>query len=305
MKLNSIMIISFAAILLLAGCGQGGNTAGNSRQSTDTVQQTNEKQMENNIKSGYASLKDLKMYYEIHGSGEPLVLIHGGGSTIESNWGRILPLLAAHYQVIAVELQAHGRTPDRDRPTSFQQDADDVADLLKILKIDSADFFGFSNGGHTVLQIAISHPQIVRKLIIASAFYKKEGAYPWLWDLLKHSQLENMPQGLKDAYLKVTPDSNGLLRMHDRDRDRMNAFKDWSDKDIQSIKAPTLIMIGDQDVTKPEHAVAMYRMFPHARLVILPGIHGAFLGEIVTWKPGDKTYEFTASLVRDFLDSAQ
>jgi len=111
----------------------------------------------------------LKMYYEIHGSGRPLVLLHGGGSTIESTFGRILPDLAKAHQVIAVELQAHGHTKDIDRPLSFERDADDVAALLKQLNIDKAEIMGFSNGGTTALQIAIRHPGLVNKLVLASA----------------------------------------------------------------------------------------------------------------------------------------
>jgi pimeloyl-ACP methyl ester carboxylesterase len=98
------------------------------------------------------------MYYEIYGKGKPLVLIHGGGSTIQTTFGRVIPKLALHRKLIATELQAHGRTSDRDNELSFEQDADDVATLLKNLNIHRADFFGFSNGGTTALQIAIRHP---------------------------------------------------------------------------------------------------------------------------------------------------
>src|SRR5262245_58417311 len=94
----------------------------------------------------FAEVNGLKMYYEIHGSGSPLVLLHGGGSTIESTFGRILPELARAHQVIAVELQAHGHTLDIDRPLSFEQDAGDVAALLKQLHVDKESFMGFSNG---------------------------------------------------------------------------------------------------------------------------------------------------------------
>src|SRR4051812_23362313 len=107
-----------------------------------------------NAASHYANVNGLEMYYEIHGSGRPLVLIHGGGSTIESNFGRILPELAKSHLVIAVELQAHGHTADIDRPLSFEHDADDVAELLKQVHIGKADILGFSNGGTTALQIA-------------------------------------------------------------------------------------------------------------------------------------------------------
>src|SRR5689334_10570383 len=126
----------------------------------------------------YATVNGLKMYYEIHGKGMPLVLLHGGGSTIESNYGRVLPELAKTHQVIAVELQAHGHTLDIDRPLSFEQDADDVAALLKQLHIEKADIMGFSNGGTTCLQIAIRHPELVNKMVLASATYKRDGMQP-------------------------------------------------------------------------------------------------------------------------------
>src|SRR6186997_1085972 len=102
--------------------------------------------------SGYSDVNGLKMYYEIHGDGFPIVLIHGGGSTIQSTFGRILPILAKDHKVIAVEMQAHGRTKDIDRALSFTQDADDISVLLKNLGIPKADIFGFSNGASTTLQ---------------------------------------------------------------------------------------------------------------------------------------------------------
>ena len=125
-------------------------------------------------KHGYAPVNGLKMYYEIHGDARaetpPLVLLHGGGSTIETTFGKILPALAKSRQVIAFEQQGHGRTADiADRPFTFEQSADDAAALLEHLKIEKADFFGFSNGGNIALQIAIRHPKLVRKLVVASA----------------------------------------------------------------------------------------------------------------------------------------
>src|ERR1700761_5829800 len=131
--------------------------------------------------SGYAPVNGLHMYYEIHGEGKmPLVLIHGGGSTIETTFGTILPLLGG--KLIAVELQAHGRTSDRDAPETFEQDADDVAGLLKYLKVDKANFFGFSNGATTTLQIAIRHPELVNKVVALSAAYQREGFVPGFFD---------------------------------------------------------------------------------------------------------------------------
>src|SRR5258705_593627 len=230
----------------------------------------------------YANVNGLKMYYEVQGNGFPLVLIHGGGSTIGTTFGRILPALTQTHKVIAVELQAHGHTADINRPLSFEQDADDVAELLKQLHISKADIFGFSNGASTTLEIAIRHPQLVNKIIVASTMYKKDGAYPWFWDMMAHPTFEGMPQPLKDAYLQINHDTNALYTMYKRDVARMQSFKDINEEDIKAINAPALIIIGDADVVRPEHAVEMYRLIPHARLAIFPVAHGEYIGEITT-----------------------
>src|SRR5690242_20456530 len=111
------------------------------------------------MKSGYAPTGSLQLYYEIHGEGKtPLLLIHGGGSTIGTSFSKLLPLLKKNRQVIAVEMQAHGHTEDIDRDLTFEQDADDIAALLQHLQIQKADILGFSNGGSTTLQVAVRHP---------------------------------------------------------------------------------------------------------------------------------------------------
>src|SRR5262245_11355428 len=118
--------------------------------------------------SGYAPVNGLKMYYEVYGQGKPLVLIHGAFNTIPMAFGMLIPELSKSRQVIAVEMQGHGRTADIDRPFSFESMADDVAALLKYLKKDSADIFGYSMGGGIAWQLAIRHPEAVKKLVIAS-----------------------------------------------------------------------------------------------------------------------------------------
>ena len=189
--------------------------------------------------------------------------------------------MAKTRQVIAFEQQGHGRTADiADRPFSFEQSADDAAALLQHLKIEKADFFGFSNGGNIALQIAIRHPSRVRKLVVASAMFKRDGLYPEVWEFMKRSTLENMPKELQEAYRKVAPHPEQLPTFHDKCAKRMLEFKDWRPEDIQSIEAPTLLMIGDADSVRPEHAVEMFRLLPHAQLAVLPGGHGAYIGEV-------------------------
>jgi pimeloyl-ACP methyl ester carboxylesterase len=248
----------------------------------------------------YADVNGLKMYYEIHGSGFPLVLIHGGGSTIGTTFGRILPELAKSHQVIAVEMQAHGHTRDIDREMTFERDADDIAELLKHLHISKADIFGFSNGASTTLQVAIRHPQIVNKIIVASTMYNKAGAFQGFWEMMQGATFEGMPQPLKDAYLKIVPDKDALYAMYKRDVTRMQTFKDIPEKDIEAIQTPALILCGDHDVNTVEHAVLMYRKMKQAQLAIFPGGHGDYMGELTTVKPGQTSFLATP-VVEAFL----
>lgn len=251
--------------------------------------------------SGYSEVNGLKMYYEIYGHGKPLVLIHGGGSTIQTTFEKAIPLFAKNRKVIAVELQAHGRTNDRNADLSFEQDADDIAALLKNLNIDKADFFGFSNGGTTTLQIAIRHPEIVDKIILGSALAKRNGVPEWFWDFMKRARLENMPEQLKTAYKQVAPDTNGLQTMHDRDAKRMVNFKDIPDEQIKSIKAPALIIIGDKDIITPEHAIELHRHIATSELAIIPGGHGEYIGEITTITTGFKESDLVVPIIEKFL----
>ncbi len=259
--------------------------------------------MQNPKTPGYASVNGLNMYYEIYGDGTmPLVLIHGGGSTIETSFGNILPMLSSHKKIIAVELQAHGRTSDRNGPETFEQDADDVAALLTHLKISKANFLGFSNGGTTTMQIAIRHPEIVNKIIVIAGSYKREGFIPGFFESLQHATLDNMPRPLQEAYIKVAPDKNHLQIMFEKDRDRMINFKDMSDDQLRSIKAPCLFMVADHDVITMEHTVKMSQLVPGAHCTVLPGIHGSFIGEVCTAKKGSKLPEMTVMLVEEFLN---
>lgn len=295
MKPLLFILLVFLFVYILSGCTQSENKQMNSSTTTET--ETNPDSV-----TGYASVNGLNMYYEIHGTGMPLVLIHGGGSTIETTFGRVLHDLAKNHRVIAVEIQAHGRTADIDRPLSFAQDADDIAALLTYLKIDQADIFGFSNGASTTLQFAIRHPNRVNKIVVASTFYKKSGAASWFWEMMAKPGYDQMPQVFKDAFLQVNPDTNALHRMYERDVARMQAFPDISEDQMKTIQAPALIILGDKDVVTPEHAVEMHRLLADSRLAILPGGHGDYIGEITT--PQDSTQiAATISMIHTFLTS--
>ncbi|GHM98789.1 oxidoreductase [Cytophagales bacterium WSM2-2] len=269
-----------------------------------TSKNQNENKNQQNMtsfKSGYAEVNGIKMYYEIHGEGEPLVLIHGGGSTIGTSFSKIIPGLSSNFKIIAVELQAHGHTSDRNSPESFEQDADDVAGLLRQLATPKASFLGFSNGGNTSMQIAIRHPEMVSKLIIASSFYKREGIIPGLFEGIKQATIKDMPQPLKDAFLEINPDNNKLLNMFNKDRERMMNFQDWKDEMLASIKAPALIINGDLDVVLNEHTVAMSRLIPNSRLMILPATHGSYLGAIESGPPDETQINLIVDVIKGFM----
>ena len=256
--------------------------------------------------SGHVPVNGIRMYYEIHGrsSGIPLVLLHGGGSTIEITFSRMLPLLASRRTVIAVEEQGHGRTSDRDQPITFESSADDVAALARHLGFEQVDIFGFSNGASVGLQVAIRHPDLVRKLVFASAMTRRDGAYPELWEFMERADVANMPQPLKDAFLKVNPDVRKLQTMHDKDAQRMRQFRDVPDESLKSVRAAVLIVIGDKDVVRAEHAVELSRQIQGARLLVLPGGHGDYLGEAVMTTHETRYPELTARLIEEFLGAA-
>jgi pimeloyl-ACP methyl ester carboxylesterase len=258
------------------------------------------------VQPGHAAVRGIRMYYEIHGEGGevPLLLLHGGGSTIDVTWGRILPFLEQGRRVIAIEDRGHGRSSDRPEPYSFESSADDVAALLETLGIERADLFGFSNGASTALQVAIRHPERVRRLVFASAVTRRDGADPQLWEWMEQATFDNMPQVLKDAFLEVNPDPEQLRRMHDGDAERMRGFRDVPDDAVRAVRAPTLVVVGDRDVVRPEHALELARLLPQARLLVLPGGHGDYLGEAVADPGGSSGYpRLTAGLIEAFLDA--
>ena len=234
-------------------------------------------------RSGYADVNGLKLYYEIHGSGEPLILLHGGVAGIPM-LGPILPALAQSRQVIAVELQAHGRTADIQRPLTFEAMADDVAALLPQLGLAQADVMGYSLGGGVALQLAIRHPAAMRKLVVVSAPARHDGWYPEVLadfarmgpttaEQMKQSPLSQM---FPHVDWEVLFTKLGALLRQDYD---------WS-HDVAAIKAPTLIAFADADSIRPAHIVEFFELRgggqrdagldgsgrPINQLAILPGL---------------------------------
>jgi pimeloyl-ACP methyl ester carboxylesterase len=220
------------------------------------------------VEGKYASVNGLKMYYEVHGTGRPLVLLHGA-----FGWATVYPALAQDRQVIAVELQGHGHTTDIDRPLTFDQMADDTAALLKHLKIEQADFFGYSMGGNVALALAIRHPGVVGKVAVNGAIWGKiEEAYePEAFKQFKNMPMDFAPPVLKGPYDKVAPDPKKWPVLVAKVKKMGLEFKGFARKDMKSIKAPVLITQGDHDLVRLEHAVEMFRLIPNAQLAVLPG----------------------------------
>lgn len=223
-------------------------------------------------KGQYAQVNGLKMYYEIHGTGRPLVLLHGSFGNVEG-WGTVLPALAKNHQVIAVELQGHGHTADRDLPLTFEQMADDTAQLLSQLRIQEADFFGYSMGGTVGLGVAIRYPELVRRLAVlgSTAGNPKE-----TYETESYKQYQSLPADfappiLKEPYDRMAPDPAHWPILVQKVKNMGPAFKGYSQAQLKAIHAQVLVMIGDHEGIRPEHAVEMFRQIPDAQLAVFPG----------------------------------
>ena len=256
--------------------------------------------------TGYAPVNGLRMWYELHGEGRPLVLLHGNLSTIGVDFGGIIPSLAKGRQVVGVEQQAHGHTADIDRPLSIQQWADDTAALLGHLGIERADLFGYSSGSTVALQLAIEQPQLVGKLVLASASYRLDGLHPGLMDNIQELRPEHLAgTPFEQDYAKVAPNPGDWPKLIEK-ISRMDAdLPEWTADDIRNLAAPTMLIIGDSDIVKPEHAVEMFRLLgggvigdlaglPRSRLAVLPGTTHVTLVQRADW---------LASMVGEFLDA--
>ena len=240
--------------------------------------------------SGYAPVNGSKVYYEVYGTGDPIVLLHGAYMTINSNWSELIPVLSKTRKVIALELDGHGHTPLSQRPFSYQTLASDVAAVLKHLKIDSADILGFSYGGTVAFQFAIQHPVMTKKLIIISSTYKSEGWLGIMYTMLvgiKPDAFDNTP--IRSEYIKVAPDTSNwhkfIATMLKFSAEKFNL----GDDKIKNIKAPVLLIMGDNDGTDKKVLGETYSLLggnvfgdvvgiPKSHLAILPAKgHGTLI----------------------------
>ena len=213
------------------------------------------------LQTGYAPVNGLQMYYEIHGSGGvPLLILHGAFGTVDM-FGPLVPALAETRQVITVEMQGHGRTADVDRPLTYEQLADDVAALVQYVGSEQVDVFGYSLGGFIAQQVAIRHPELVRKLVVASASFNREGVYPEVWEgieALTPALFEGSPP--QTEYARLAPNPEDWPTLIEKVKELEREFVGWPAEEIAAIESPTLLIIGDGDIVRLDHAAEMIQL---------------------------------------------
>jgi pimeloyl-ACP methyl ester carboxylesterase len=224
----------------------------------------------------YASVNGLRLYYEVHGEGRPLVLLHGGLMTIDLTFGRLLPDLARTHRVIAVELQGHGRTADSRAEIGIDLMAEDVAALLGQVAAGPADLFGHSLGGAVALQTALRHPDAVRRLVLASTSVRPGGSHAETSPGSADFTSPRMPtaadfQAMEATYRELAPDPAHWPAFAAKAAAMVGAFPGWSTAELAGLQAPSLILVGDSDFVRLEHAVEMLSLLPGAQLAVLPG----------------------------------
>ena len=227
----------------------------------------------------YAAVNGLNMYYEVRGAGPPLLLLHGGTGSIPEKW---IPFFATQFQVIAIEQMGHGRTADViDRPFHYHDMAEDTLELMRQLGIESASVLGYSDGGIIGLDMAIHHPERVAKLAVTGANSDTDGYTEENLEWARTFNPDDQP--VSDEYARLSPDgADHWPIVLGRLQPMWAAEPSFTREELQSIKAHTLIIIGDGDIVTPEHAVEMFRIIPAAQLCVVPHAgHGVMPKETI------------------------
>jgi pimeloyl-ACP methyl ester carboxylesterase len=256
--------------------------------------------------TGYAPVNGLKMYYEIHGKGEPVVLLHGSYMTITSNWQQMIAALSKTRQVIAVEMQGHGRTADINRDFSYANLADDIAAMLNYLKVGKADLVGYSMGGGVAMLVAIRHPENVRKVVSISAVFRHDGWVKEALDAYPHITAEAFKGSPIEAeYKKLSPTPNEFPAFVKRVISMDLKPYDFGAEKLKATPAPMFFIHGDADGVRLDHIAEMFRlkgseimgdMRPRgaSRLAVLPdATHVTLMQKI----------DIIAPMINDFLDA--
>jgi pimeloyl-ACP methyl ester carboxylesterase len=240
----------------------------------------------------YARVNGLELYHEVHGAGRPLLLLHGAGMTVGLNWTAWLPELARTRRVVAVEMQGHGHTADIDRAFTLENVAGDVVGLLDHLGVDETDLFGFSLGGMAALETTLRYPERVRRVVAASTHYSRDGLFRKLPPGSRRQIPEAHFRKMRETYAAVAPFPEQFGKVMAKVAP-LPGVHQWSEAELKSVQAPVLLVVGDNDVLRVEHAAEMAELIPDARLAVLPDTNHMELldrGELVL------------PMVRRFLD---
>ncbi|MNL03691.1 Soluble epoxide hydrolase [compost metagenome] len=294
----NVFLVAIAAAIM-GSCQQRQNDVSSEPKQTGAVEATKP------AESGYAAVNGLKMYYEVYGKGKPIVLLHGSFMNIPLNWAQMIPLLAKDRKVIVAEMQGHGRTKDIAREFSYEGMADDVSGLLKHLKIDSADVLGYSMGGGVAFQMAVRHPEQVRRLVVLSGAYKHDGWWPDVEasfgtmnaDMFKGTPIQKQYDSLGNDPARFPEYVKKVMSID------LKPY-DWSEA-VKNIKVPIFMAIGDADGVRYEHALELFRAkgggkmgdlhgLPKSRLAIIPGTTHIGMMLRTAW---------LVPMITDFLDS--
>jgi pimeloyl-ACP methyl ester carboxylesterase len=253
MKTKTTLLVSLLLAVAAIGCHSSEAQKGSSPVSTKPAPQK---------KSGHLPVNGVNYYYEIHGSGEPVLLLHGGLMSIDT-FGPTLAKLAETRQVIAVDLHGHGRTDLGDRKISPIDMGDDMAVIVSKLGFKQVDAVGYSLGGAVAFRLAIQHPESVRRLVLVSAAFSTDGFYPEMLPLQQQVSSAAMPM-MKDtpmyqSYVKIAPHPEQFPVLLDRIGEFMRQKYDWT-ADLKKLSTPTLLVWGDSDMMRPEHMVEAYKL---------------------------------------------
>lgn len=239
----------------------------------------------------YVEIDDIKVYYEVYGKGEPLLLLHNNGGSINV-FSHQIPELQKHFKVIAMDSRSHGRTSDSDKSLTYQRMAEDVKLFLEALKVDSVNVVGWSDGGNTGLVLAQNYPAKVKKLVVMSANYDPSGLDRFFFNIISMAKYEMLSAHDRETRLQLSPNPERDAAVFKKQMDLMINYPKLTPEQLAGIKVPVLVTAGDQDIIQYEHTWKLFQSLPNAQLAVIPGTSHIALKE----KPG-----LVNQLILDFL----
>lgn len=266
MKINHVVSTSLILTSLVVECSKE-NTVNAPRPGDDNPI----KEIPDRPKGEYKMVNGIKMYFETFGEGEPLLLLHGGSASIES-WFNQIPELRKRYRVIAPDSRAHGRTQDSTNALSYKLMASDFSELLKDLGVTNAIVVGWSDGGVIGLELAMTQPALVKKLVTIGTNFRSDGMADEFKQGVSASGPDDHPQFLVEGYKALSPDGpDHWPVVFGKLKNMWQTEPNYSPEELKRIQCPTLVMVGDHDIVRPEHSVTLFQSIPSGQLCVIPG----------------------------------